>query len=305
MKIAIAGGTGFVGRELTKHLVSAGHDVVILTRRHVTKETHNQVRYVQWLTPGQTPEKELTGVDAFINLAGESLNSGRWTDARKKRMLESRIQAVRELGHLIEKLPTMPSVVINASAIGFYGVSQDKTFTEDALVPGDDFLAKTVVTWEQEAARFTALGIRTVFARLGVVLGTEGGALPKMLLPYKLGIGGKIGSGQQWLSWIHLADVARAIEFALMNEQLQGPINLIAPNPVQNDEFGRIIGHILKRPHWIPVPGFALKLLLGEMSTLVLDGQRVLPKRLIDSEFAFQYPHLNLALENLLTHHKE
>ncbi|MFK2826173.1 TIGR01777 family oxidoreductase [Bacillus sp. B190/17] len=299
MKAAIAGGTGFVGKALTDQLLKNGWEVIILTRSLKNKKNTKNIRFVEWLSNDSKPEEALKDVNVFINLAGESLNSGRWTEERKRRIINSRISSTKELIRIMGELPNKPDVFINASAIGCYPVSQIAVYTESSNELGSDFLAHTVKIWEEEASHANALGIRTVFARLGVILGKEEGALPRMALPYKLFIGGKIGSGSQWLSWIHVQDVARAIFFIIEHPEISGPVNLTAPSPETLNTIGKTLGEILHRPHWLPVPGIVLKTALGEMSTLILNGQRVLPEKLIAHSFSFQFPDINQALKNI------
>ncbi|QOR67082.1 TIGR01777 family protein [Cytobacillus suaedae] len=301
MNIAIAGGTGFVGTALTNYLISKGHNVFILTRNvNNKKEQHPNLHYVKWLSPDSTPEAELTSIDAIVNLAGESINSGRWTTDRKKRILASRINATEKVIDLISSLSKKPEVLVNASAIGIYGTSLDETFTERSKRVGSDFLATTVHTWEKEALKSEEHGVRTVLARFGIILGEREGALPRMVLPYKLFIGGTIASGHQWLSWVHIQDVVRMIEFAITHESIKGPLNITTPEPKQMKDFGITIGAVIGRPHWLPVPSFALRLLLGEMSTLVVDGQKVLPEKIQQYGYRFLYENLEEALENIL-----
>ncbi|MGO4889820.1 TIGR01777 family oxidoreductase [Anaerobacillus sp. MEB173] len=300
MNIVIAGGTGFIGSKLTEMLLQSGHHIYILTRSTKNKNNRERVTYVQWLNDGDQPEEHLKQIDAVINLAGESLNSGRWTETRKKNILDSRIDATNEILNLIEKLETNPHVLVNASAIGYYGTSLTKTFTEDTTICGTDFLAHVVNQWEMVANHANDLGVRTVLVRFGVVLSTLGGALEKMVTPYKFFAGGTIGSGKQWLSWIHIDDAIRMILFALENDLIQGPLNVTAPNPVQMREMGKEISNVIGRPHWLPTPGIALKIILGEMSVLVLEGQYVLPKRAEEFGFTFDYPTLTQALTDLV-----
>jgi uncharacterized protein len=299
MKIAIAGGTGFVGKALTNHLQKQGHDIYILTRkaRHSTSEN---IHYIEWLVPQSRPEKYLSSLDAFINLAGEPINSGRWTKKRKQRIISSRLSATKAVLQLIEKLEHKPEVLINASAIGIYGTSWDKGFTETSETTGSDFLAHTVKVWEEEAKKAEQLGVRTVLARFGIILGKEEGALPRIVLPYKFFIGGTIGSGKQWLSWVHIQDVVRAVEFMINNKNISGAVNVTAPHPTKMREFGQTVATVLRRPHWLPVPCFALKLMLGEMSILVLEGQQVLPEKLQKFGFTFSFSCLEEALIDIL-----
>lgn len=298
MKIVIAGGSGFVGEKLTKQLLEEGHEVIILTRKEQVSSPKG-VTHVTWLTEGATPEKELEYVDAFINLAGVSINDGRWTAKHQKQIYDSRMVATDELVRIIESLPQKPSVFINASAIGIYPVSTDETYTEDSIVAPDDFLGKTVNDWEKKAKQVEKYGVRTAFMRFGVVLGSDGGALPLMTLPYRLFVGGTVGSGKQWVSWVHVTDVVRAITFAMKNEHLSGPVNVTAPSPLRMKKFGQTIGVTLNRPHWLPVPSFAMKQLLGQKSKLVLEGQKVLPKKLMEADFEFLFPVLDGALNDI------
>jgi len=297
MKIAIAGGSGFVGKALQEELLKHGHQLCILTRDPDNHRPADGVTYVRWLGDGDRPELQLEGTDAIVNLAGESLNSGRWTPARKQRILDSRLAATREVKRIIDALAHKPSVLLNASAIGYYGISRVETFTEAHARRPSDFLSETVDRWERETE---GAGIRTVYMRFGVVLGGKEGALPRMTLPYRLFGGGTVGSGRQMLSWIHIKDVVRAAIFCLEHPALAGPVNFTAPEPVAMKAFGQTIGKVLHRPHWLPVPGFMLKLLLGEMSVLVLEGQTVLPNKLLDNGFAFSHPDLEKALADLL-----
>lgn len=301
MKIAIAGGTGFVGKALTNELLSQNHEVFILTRRKNSPSGKRNLHFVQWLNDESKPWEDLNATDVFINLAGESINSGRWTGERKKRILESRLQSTGELLEIFRKMDRKPRVLINASAIGYYGTSESELFTEEDNIPGNDFLANTVKNWEQKAMEASSLGIRIVLCRFGIILDRSKGALSRIALPYRFFAGGRVGSGQQWVSWIHIDDVVRGILFAFHHEELRGPVNFTAPHPVTMDVFGRILGSVLKRPHWLPVPGFALKLLLGEMSTLVLEGQQVQPVKLIKEGFKFQYTELSSALKNIFS----
>ncbi len=297
MKIVIAGGTGLIGRKLADFLVKKGHDVVVLTRG--TERPVNNVTYVPWLLEGTRPERELRGADVFINLAGMSINYGRWTAKQQKEIYNSRMKATEELLRILEVLPEKPDVWINASAIGIYPTSVDAVYTEQSKEKADNFLGKTVADWEKRAKTAENFGVRTVFMRFGLVLDKDGGALPLMALPYKCFVGGRVGSGTQWISWVHIIDVVRAIWFAIKNIQIRGPVNVTAPNPLTMEEFGKKIASVLKRPHWLPVPDFLLKLVLGKKSMLVLEGQFVLPKVLQREGFQFLYPTADKALEDL------
>ena len=302
MKITIAGGTGFVGKALTDHLLKNNHEVIILSRKTIDTLPADGIRYVQWLNNSSSPIQELEGTDIFINLAGESINSGRWTTQRKEKILNSRLASVQALLDIMNKLDRKPQALINASAIGIYGTSDEKIFIEkDNHGFSNDFLSQTVSQWENEANKASQLGIRTVLCRFGIILDKQQGALPKIAVPYQAFIGGPIGSGRQWMSWIHIEDVIHAISFIIENEKIQGPINFTAPNPVTMSEFGKTLAQVLHRPHWLPVPSFALKLLLGEMSTLVVEGQKVLPEMLLENGYQFMYPDLNMAFKNIFS----
>jgi uncharacterized protein len=297
MRIAVSGGTGFIGKSLTKELISNGHEVFILTRNPEKHKDKENIHHVQWLKEGNQPENILVNIDAFINLAGESINGGRWTDKRKQQILDSRMEATQEMIRMAKSV--QPHTFINASAIGYYQASKLITHTEKSQDIADDFLAQTVKQWEDKASEANHLGIRTIYTRFGIILGKDEGALPRIALPYKLYAGGTVGTGEQWMSWIHLNDTVRAIRFVLEKNDIQGPINLTAPSPVTMKEFGQTLAKVLNRPHWIPAPAFAIKAALGEMSTLVLEGQKVIPTVLIDHGFLFTYSTLEHALTNI------
>ncbi|WP_209124080.1 TIGR01777 family oxidoreductase [Alkalihalobacillus sp. BA299] len=299
MNIAIAGGIGFIGTALTHHFTTQGHQVYILSR--TPKEKKKNLNYIQWLVPEANPLENLPPLDAFINLAGESIGSGRWTHQKKAQILNSRITTTKAAIKLLEQLEQKPSIFINASAVGYYGHSTTETFTEEQDQGGEsNFLKDVVIQWEREAKKAELLGIRTVLPRLGLVLDPKEGALPKMLLPYRLFAGGALGSGKQWYSWIHIQDLVRIFEFAIENESIHGALNVTAPHPVQMTDMGRAIATILKRPHWLPTPSVALKVILGEMSSLLLDGQRVIPKKALNNGFKFTYSTIDKALNNIL-----
>ena len=298
MNIVIAGGSGFIGKKLTQHFINHGHHVFILTRGEAKQEGY--VTYVRWLQDDSLPEEHLSEIDAFINLAGVSLNEARWTEKQKAIILSSRIKATEECLRIVQALQHKPKVFINASAIGIYPISKTAIYTENSLEQADDFLGTVVKTWETKASEIAALGIRTCYARLGVILGAGEGALPLMTLPYKLFAGGTIGSGEQWLSWIHIDDVCRAILYLIEDDSVHGVVNFTSPNPKRMRTFGKMISEVLKRPHWLPTPSILLKLALGEKSVLVLEGQYVVPEKLLASQFQFKYTSLQDALKNLL-----
>ncbi|WP_432363827.1 TIGR01777 family oxidoreductase [Sporosarcina sp. UB5] len=298
MKVVIAGGSGFIGQHITDLLVKNGHEIIILSRNKKSDSTN--VKYVVWLQEGAVPEKEIGEVDVFINLAGVSINDGRWTEAHQKQIYESRMEATDELIRIIGELDEKPSVFINASAIGIYPTSETAIYTEESAEIATDFLGRTVSDWEKKAAALNDYGIRTVYTRFGVVLSRDEGALPLIVMPYKLFVGGKVGTGQQWVSWVHVRDVARAILHIVQNSDLEGAVNVTAPFPLRMDDFGKMIGATLHRPHWFPAPSPIMKLALGKKSSLVLEGQYVTPEKLLADGFEFEFPVLSLALDDLL-----
>lgn len=298
MKVVIAGGSGFIGRHITDLLLKNGHEIIVLSRKK--KDNSEHVKYVLWLQDGASPENEIGEADVFINLAGVSINDGRWTEAHQKRIYESRMEATDELIRIIGELDEKPSVFINASAIGIYPASETAIYTEDSPEVATDFLGKTVSDWEKKAASLNDFGIRTVCTRFGLVLWKDEGALPLMVLPYKMYVGGKVGTGQQWVSWVHVRDVARAVLYIMENSHLEGAVNVTAPFPLRMDDFGKMIGATLHRPHWFPAPSPIMKLALGKKSSLVLEGQYVTPEKLLADGFEFDFPVLSLALDNLL-----
>lgn len=294
MHVVIAGGRGLLGRALAAALRADGHVVAVLTRRA------NGPADVSWNPKEGTDARWRTIVgtaDAVINLAGESIAGGRWSTARKAKLLESRIDATRALTVAIVDAPRPPAVFLSASAIGYYGPHGDEPLTEESP-PGADFLARVCHAWEQEAQR-AANSTRVVALRTGVVLARDGGALPRMALPFRLFAGGPVGSGRQYVSWIHIADWVDQVHWALTTAGISGAMNLTAPQPVTNREFASALGHALRRPSFVPTPALALRLALGEMSTIVLDGQRVLPARATALGFRFGYPQLEPALRSL------
>ena len=299
MKVVVAGGSGFVGKEIVRLLVKEGHQVYVLTRNKNKLKMEEGIP-VEWLHDNSHPERVLEGIDAVINLAGASLNSGRWTKKRKKLILQSRIQANKELYRIINQLEHQPGTLINASAIGFYEPSLEQAYTEEWNQAGENFLADTVVKWENEANKVTELGVRVVCARFGLILGAKEGAYPKLVLPYKLFLGGNLGTGRQWYSWIHVEDVANAILFCINNTQVSGPVNFTAPQPMRMKDFGETMADVLQKPHWLVIPSFVIQTALGQMSTLILEGQKVLPQKLIENGYSFRYPDLTSALKQMM-----
>jgi len=297
MKIALTGATGFLGTKLSRSLLEAGHSVRALVRRRDDR-IPAAVQIHEWDSAlGEPPPESLEDVDAVIHLAGEPV-ARRWNPEVKRLIRGSRVDGTRHLVNALSTQARRPRVLICASAIGIYGSRGDEVLTE-ASEPGDDFLARVVVDWEKSAELAEALGIRVVRLRLGVVLG-EGGALAKMLPPFRFGVGGRIGSGRQWMSWIHIDDVIGLIQFALEND-VAGPVNATAPEPVTNAGFTRELAAVLHRPAFFPVPKFALKLIFGEMAEVIIASQRVLPAVALKAGFRFEFTELKPALEQILS----
>ncbi|WP_127588613.1 TIGR01777 family oxidoreductase [Paenibacillus koleovorans] len=333
MRIAVAGGSGFVGKHLIKLLREKGDEVVLISRsRHGgsigkggsssgngdgnggdgngegngnggngngTDIDNSDGKRLQVFTWDELLKRraELEGLDAIVNLSGESVNQ-RWTKAAKHRILHSRLETAALLGQLVDALERKPAVVVNGSGMSIYGTSETDEYDERSPKRITDFLASVVDQWEQ-AADAHIRGVRLVKLRIGLVLGTDGGALPPMAMPYKLGVGGRVGSGRHWMSWIHVRDMARLIYYCVENASVVGPVNATGPKPVRNDEFGRALGYALGRPHWMPVPAVMLKLLFGELSVLLLEGQKVMPRAALDYGFHFKFNTLEEALGEL------
>ena len=295
MNILITGGTGFIGSALSRDLRSAGHSVVITTRRPATSD-----EMITWNPPILIPAEIMSKYDAVINLAGESISSGRWTESRKERLMSSRIDLTHVLVQSMKNADPRPRTLISSSAIGYYGPHGAEYVTEDTP-PASDFLAGLCVAWEAEALKAEESGIRVALLRTGVVLETGGGALTQMVVPFRFFLGGPIGSGGQWLSWIHRDDEVGIIRHALENGSVSGPLNLTAPGPVTNREFSSALGKALGRPSWLPVPGFVLKIALGELGQIALTGQRVIPEKALKTGYKFKYPEVKGALGAILS----
>jgi uncharacterized protein (TIGR01777 family) len=296
MRVAICGGTGFIGSALSEHLLKNGHEVTVVTRKLPPDHTRDpRLVLYTWDEIASHPEL-MEGMDAVVNLAGSSL-SQRWTAKAKDSIIHSRLTTVAAVAKLVKELHSKPGVVIQASAVAVYGTSWTDTFDENSPKRVMDFPSDVVSQWEDAADNIQ--GVRLVKLRIGVVLGNQGGAFPIMRLPYRLGVGGKIGSGRQWLSWIHLEDIIRLIEFCMTHPEAEGPVNATAPEPVTNDQFGQAVGRAYHRPHWFPVPAVMMKAVLGEQSLIILEGQRILPAKALELGFKFRYPHLQEALNDL------
>ncbi len=300
-RVVLSGGTGLLGRALAGRLAGAGYEVVVLTRRpERAPGLPPGSRALAWDgRSGEGWSRELDGSAAIVNLAGEPIAAGRWTTAQRRRILESRRQASAAVLEAARAAKSQPEVLLQASAVGFYGDRGD-AWLDERSPAGTGFLAETTVAWERASDPIEALGVRRVFLRTGVVLAREGGALPKLLLPLRLGVGGKLGSGRQWVPWIHLADEIAAIHFLLERRESAGVYNLVAPAPVSNDELTRAAAARLRRPALLTAPAWALRAALGELSQVVLASQRVRPSRLVEQGFAFRFPELGPALADLL-----
>lgn len=298
--ILLTGGSGFIGQQLVPTLLSAGHTITVFTRnpKKTSAIFQQQVTTIDSLE-GLSADDHF---DAVINLAGEGIGDRRWTDSVKQQLRDSRLLTTASLIEYFKRANQKPAVFISGSAIGVYGLHGDEKLDEQAS--GDDnFSSKLCRDWEAQAAEAEALGIRCCYLRTGVVLGKNGGALSKMLPPFKMALGGPMGSGQQWMSWVHMDDLVNAIVYALETPSINGPINGTAPNPVTNKAFSKALGAALNRPAIIPMPAFVLKLMMGEMAEeLLLSGQRVVPAKLTQSGFEFKYPQLDDALRDIIQH---
>lgn len=298
MRVLVTGGTGLIGQGLCKEMSAAGHVVTLLTRRASVAGYPS----IQWDPDnGKLEGKQLEGFDAIIHLAGEGIGDQRWSVARKEQIVRSRVVSTQLLAKTISQLQSPPKVLISTSAIGYYGDRGDELLTEESG-PGRGFLADLCVEWEKAVQPVRDQGIRLVIFRIGVVLSTEGGALAEMLRHYRFGLGGKLGSGRQYWSWIGYDDLIRAIIFALDTDKLAGPVNLVAPNPVTNEQFNQALGAALHRPAIMTAPGFALRLVLGEMAdALLLASMRIDAKRLREAGFQFRQAELESTLQSLLS----
>lgn len=307
MRVVITGGTGMLGRALSGSLAADGHEVIVLSRSpERATGLPAGVRAERW--DGRTAEGWgylADGADVIVNLAGANLAGehffpSRWTEERKRVIRDSRVNAGRAVVQAVEQASQKPDVVLQISGVGYYGFRGDEPVAEDDQ-PGDDFGARLASQeWEPSTAAVEEMGVRWVVMRTAPVLDVQEGTLPRMLLPFRLFVGGPMGSGKQWFSWIHLQDYVRAVRFLMENEAARGPFNLVAPEPVTNAGFGRTIGQVMGRPYYLPVPGFALKLAFGEVADVLLYGQRAIPQRLLDLGFEFRFPDAESALRDLL-----
>jgi uncharacterized protein (TIGR01777 family) len=306
MRVIITGGTGLIGRALIDLLLPDGHEIIVLSRNPEPAPLPAGVTVVRWdgiSTDGWVHLME--EADAVVNLAGESIAGtgavpARWTAERKQRILDSRINATNAVVAAIAQSEHKPAVLVQGSAVGFYGSRHDDVVLDEDAPPGDDFLARVAVRWEAVSEVVEDMGVRRALARTGLVLSNRGGSLPATMMPFKFFAGGPMGDGRQWWPWIHIRDEVRALAFLMTEERASGPFNLTAPNPVTNREFAQTLGKVMGRPAALPAPAPVLRLALGEMATLLLDGQRAVPKRLLELGFRFDFPELEDALQELL-----
>lgn len=298
MKILVTGASGLIGAKLMPALVAVGHEIFKLSR-----SAARSISEIQWDPNVGFSDDELAkleGLDAVVHLAGDNVAGGSWTEEKKRSIRDSRVLGTRTLVDAFRQTKTPPKILVSASAIGFYGNRGEEILTEQSA-KGEGFFPEVCLEWEAEAEKAREFGARVVCPRIGIVLSKEGGALGKMLTPFKFGVGGTIGSGVQYMSWIAIDDLVGIIVFALGNKEISGAINATAPNPVTNAQFTKTFGNVLHRPTIIPVPGFGIRLLFGEMGeTLLLEGCRVLPEKLLGAGFEFEYPELKHALIHLL-----
>ena len=298
MKILITGASGLIGTALQKSFAEKGFEVLVAGRRFINKPDH-----VVWDAEkgfGAEGLKKIEGVDAIIHMAGEPISAWRWTEEKKKAIRDSRVIGTKTIIDDIAKLKSKPKVLISASGIGYYGDRDDQILNERSGI-GDTFLAEVARDWEAEARKAENYGVRVVITRNGIVLSKDGGALATMLTPFSLGVGGVVGSGKQWMSWIALEDFVRIINFVLENEEIEGAINAVSPSPVTNEEFTKTLGDVINRPTFLPLPKFAVDLMMGEMGdALLLASTRVVPDKLEKAGFEFKFPELKGALEHAI-----
>ncbi|MEZ4866522.1 MAG: TIGR01777 family oxidoreductase [Caldilineaceae bacterium] len=303
MRIIVTGGTGLIGKVLCRALLADGHLVTVLSRNpDQARGLLRGLRVEKWDAQSTTGLPAIiNGADAVVNLAGAGIADAPWTEKRKHVIRESRIRVGLVLDEVIQEVAQKPKIFIQASAVGYYGVHNDDELITETTPAGSDFLAKVCFDWEMSTSMLSKkLGIRRPILRTGIVLSNDGGAFPKITLPFKFFAGGPLGNGKQWMPWIHIEDEVRAIQFLLENEKADGPFNLCAPNPVTNKEFSEIVGATMRRPAFLPAPAFALKTVLGKMSTILLDGQRAVPAKLEALGFSFKHPTAREAIAALL-----
>lgn len=298
MKLLVTGGTGFIGAPLCQSLLKQGHELLVLTRRPERSSSKPGLRFLSWSS--EEWRRAIEDMDGVINLAGEPLVAQRWSVRQKLVIQESRLESTRTLIEALASAPRRPAVLINASAVGYYGPRGDEALAETDA-PGSGFLAELCRAWEAHAQRAEPLGMRVVRLRIGVVLGSGGGALAKMVPPFRWWVGGPLGAGRQWVSWIHRDDVTGLIEWALTHPELSGAVNATAPSPVTMRTLCKELARALRRPCWAAVPGPALRVLLGEMAEVLLTGQQVLPQAALRSGYPFHYPELSQALRACLS----
>ena len=301
MRVVIAGGSGLIGRAFTRHLCAQGYAVVVLSRRpERVDDLPDGAEAAYWDgSSSQGWEEHADGAHAVVNLAGEGIANKRWTYAQKRRLSESRLQSTNGVVAAIQAAADKPAVLLQASAVGYYGNTSDEE-VDERHAPGTDFLADLSQEWEHASHAVEMLSTRRVLLRFGVILSTDGGMLPRVAPPFRFFVGGAMGSGRQWVPWIHIEDVVRALEFLLTQEGLSGPVNVCAPEPVQFADFAGALGNSLRRPARFRVPAWALRLAMGEMADVVLHGQRTVPTRLLEAGFDFRYPAVEGALDALL-----
>jgi uncharacterized protein (TIGR01777 family) len=296
MKVVIFGGSGFIGRNLSEELISSGYEVIIITRPGKHEEEQSGLRTIEWDYRSPLPLNEK--IDAVINLSGKSIGQ-RWTDKAREQIILSRVITTSAIVTAINSGLLNPEVFINSSAVGYYGERGDEPLDENES-PGKDFLSEVCIKWEAEAYRVNNNTTRVITLRTGVVFGKEG-VLKKLVLPYKFYSGGTLGPGHQWLSWIHIRDLARLVKYIIENKEIRGPVNAVSPSPVTMKDLGKTIGKVLGSPSWFHVPGFLLKTALGGMSDMLLHGQRAIPEKLMQSGFKFMFPDPGNALEDILS----
>lgn len=296
MNIIIAGGTGFIGKSISEKLMDLGHHITIVSRanKNTNSESVSNFRIINWNDYENGLDYK---IDVIINLSGESIGSGRWNRKTKEKIIQSRISATSKIATAISEGKISPALLINASAIGYYGNRGDEELNEQSTL-GGDFLANVCSLWEKEASSAESAGVRVVYLRTGLVIG-KSEAVKKLMLPHKFFMGGPLGKGSQWISWIHIDDLTDIITYIIENKNIEGSINAVSPNPVTMKILQKTIGSLMNRPSWLKVPSFALKLIMGEMSDIILNSQKVIPQKLINHGYTYKYPLINDALMRL------